>query len=42
MPPLAEITDPHSCLVSQYIDFATNYRRDDEAQAKRHAIATSV
>jgi len=42
MPPLAEITDPHSCLVSQYIDFPTNYRRDDEAQAKRHAIATSV
>ncbi|WP_181157997.1 hypothetical protein [Burkholderia multivorans] len=42
MPPLAEITDPHSCLVSQFIDFPKNYRRDDEAQAKRHAIATSV
>ncbi|WP_261506912.1 hypothetical protein [Burkholderia multivorans] len=42
MPPLAEITDLHSCLVSQFIDFPKNYRRDDEAQAKIHAIATSV
>ncbi|MBU9594981.1 hypothetical protein [Burkholderia multivorans] len=42
MPPLAEITDVHSCLASQSVDFTTNYRRDDETQAKRHAIATSV